>query len=27
MEDHAAPGGHALQRLVQERQGLRSASG
>ena len=27
MEDHAASGGHALQRLVQEREGLRSASG
>src|SRR5262245_23388058 len=27
MEDHAPPGSHALQSLVQERQGLRSASG
>ena len=27
MEEHAAPGGHALQHLVQEREGLRSAPG
>jgi hypothetical protein len=27
LEDHAAPGGHTLQRLVQEREGLHYASG
>ena len=27
LEDHVASGGHALQRLLQEREGLRSTSG